>query len=167
MPYRNKVFVSFDGDNDIHYYRLMRAWKQSDRTPFNFFDAHDLNTARDTSTEATIKRRLAERLANSKVLVSLIGEQTRYLYKFVRWELERGRELGLPIIGVNLNGLRWQDHDRCPPVIRDGLAIYVSFQPRILQHALENWPTEHVRLGREGKTAPYYYNQSVYSNLGI
>ena len=49
MAYRNKVFISFDGDNDIHYYRLMRAWKQNDYTDFNFFDAHDINTARDTS----------------------------------------------------------------------------------------------------------------------
>ena len=167
MAYRNKVFVSFDGDNDIHYYRLMRAWKQSDRTSFNFSDAHGVNTALDTSTEVTIKRRLGQRMANSKVLVSLIGEQTRYLYKFVRWELEHGRNLGLPIIGVNLNGLRWQDPDRCPPVIRDSLAIYVSFQPSILQHALENWPSEHVKLGREGESGPFYYNQSIYSNLGI
>ena len=53
MAHRNKVFVSFDGDNDIHYYRLMQAWKQNDRTAFNFFDAHDINTARDTSTEET------------------------------------------------------------------------------------------------------------------
>ena len=75
--------------------------------------------------------------------------------------------LGLPIIGVNLNGLRWQDTDRCPPVIRDSLAIYISFQSKILQHALENWPSEHARLRSAGRTGPYYYNQSVYSNLGI
>lgn len=89
MAYRNKVFVSFDGDNDMHYYRLMRAWKQNDNSPFNFFDAHELNTSLDSSTEATIKRRLSDRLANSKVVVSLIGQRTRYLYKFVRWELEQ------------------------------------------------------------------------------
>ena len=51
MAYRNKVFVSFDGDKDIHYYRLMRAWKQNDNTSFDFLDAHDINTALDTSTE--------------------------------------------------------------------------------------------------------------------
>jgi hypothetical protein len=28
MAYRNKVYVSMDADNDLHYYRLMRAWKQ-------------------------------------------------------------------------------------------------------------------------------------------
>ena len=79
MAYRNKVFVSFDGDNDIRYYWLMCAWKQNDNISFNFFNAHDINTARDTSTEITIKRRLRERLLNAKVFVSLVGSRTKYL----------------------------------------------------------------------------------------
>ena len=156
MSYRNKVFVSFDGDNDIHYYRLMKAWKQNDRTQFNFFDAHYLNTALDTSTEETIKRRLSERLSNAKVVVSLIGERTRYLYKFVRWELEQAIYRDIPIIGVNLNGRRSRDMDRCPPVIRDALIIYVSYKPAILQYALENWPNRYRSLQAEHKTGPYY-----------
>lgn len=167
MAYRNKVFISFDGDNDIHYYRLMRAWKQNDHTDFNFFDAHDINTARDTSLESTIKKRLRERLSNAKVFVSLIGAHTRYLYKFVRWELEQGLALGLPMIGVNLNGKRSQDLDRCPPVIRDALVVYVSFQPAILQHALESWPAEYHRLSSDGVSGPRYYNDEVYRRLGI
>lgn len=167
MPYRNKVFVSFDGDNDIHYYRLMQAWKQNDYTPFNFFDAHDINTALDTSTEYTIKRRLAERLANAKVVVSLIGKRTRYLYKFVRWELDQALKRGIPIIGSNLGGLRFQDADRCPPVIRDALVVYTSFQPVILQYALENWPKEYARLHTQGTTGPHYYPESVYRRLGL
>ena len=68
MAYRNKTYVCFDGDNDIRYYNLMKAWKQNDNTNFNFYDAHDINTALDSSTEETIKRRLRERLINSKVL---------------------------------------------------------------------------------------------------
>ena len=167
MPYRNRVFVSFDGDNDMHYYRLMKAWKQNDSTPFDFYDAHDINTARDTSMEETIRRRLAERLSHSKVFVSLIGERTRYLYKFVRWELEQAIARNLPIIGVNVNGLRMRDDNRCPPAIRDVLVMHVSYQPAILQHALENWPNQHHSLKREGNSGPYYYRDQVYRDLGI
>ncbi len=167
MAYRNKVFVSFDGDNDIHYYRLMQAWKQSDHTDFNFFDAHDLNTALDTSTDETIKRRLSERLANARVVVSLIGEQTRYLYRFVRWELEQAVRRDLPIIGVNLNGKRSLDSERCPPVIRDELVDYISFQAAILQYALENWPSEYQRLKAQHESGSRYYPQSVYQRLGL
>ena len=167
MAYRNKVFVSFDGDKDIHYYRLMRAWKQNDNTPFNFNDAHDLNTALDTSTEETIKSRLRDRLKNSNVFVVLIGENTRYLYKFVRWEMEQAIKLNLPIIGVNLNQTKSLDGTRCPPVIRDALAVYISFNVAILQYALENWPSFYNQVKSQGKTGPYYYKDSIYKGLGL
>ncbi len=42
MAYKNKVYVSMDADNDLHYYYLMKAWKQNDNTEFNFYDAHDI-----------------------------------------------------------------------------------------------------------------------------
>lgn len=167
MAYRNKVYVSFDGDNDINYYWLMRAWKQNDKTNFNFYDAHDLNTARDSSLEKTIKGKLRQRLLNTKIFVVLIGESTRYLYKFVRWEMEQALELNLPIIGVNLNGLRFQDSERCPPIIRNELAVYISFNARILQHTLETWPDNHNFLKQQEMSGPYYYKQSVYTNLGL
>ncbi len=167
MAYRNKVFVSFDGDNDIHYYRLMRAWKQNDRSPFNFYDAHDVNTALDTSLELTIKRRLSERMSNAKVVVSLIGDKTRYLYRFVKWELEQALKRDLPIIGVNLNGKRHQDVKLCPPIIRNELIVYVSFNVNILQFALENWPQSYSSLRQQGKTGPYYYGSDIYKKLGL
>lgn len=167
MAYRNKTFVSFDGDNDMRYYRLMTAWKANDRFDFNFYDAHDLNTARDSSQEQTIKRRLRERLNNAKVVVSLIGDRTRFLFKFVRWELEQALQLGIPIVGVNLSGRRSQDVNLCPPVLRDELVIYVSFRPAIIQHALIDWPSHFDRLRREGESGPYYYTDDVYQQLGI
>ena len=65
MAYRIKTFVIFDGDNDIRYYYLMKAWEQSDSTNFNFYDAHELNTAIDSSQTNSIRRKLAERIENS------------------------------------------------------------------------------------------------------
>ena len=167
MAYRNKVFVSFDGDNDMHYYRLMRAWKQSDNTQFDFYDAHELCQSRDSSLEETIKRSLRNRLVNSKTFVLLIGEHTRYLFKFVRWEMEQALSLDLPFIAVNLNQIRRQDIERCPPLIRDSLAVHISFNARIMQFALENWPTSHENLKRQYKSGPYYYDDSVYNSLGL
>ncbi len=167
MAYRNKTYVCFDGDRDMHYYRLMCAWKQHEGINFNFYNAHDLNTARDDSQEASIKRQLRERIKNSTVLVVLIGEQTRYLHKFVRWEMEQAIEMGLPIIGVNLNGIRKQDSDRCPPVIRDELAIHVSFNAAVLQYALENWPASHHKYVGDNKSGAFYYKTEVYQKLGL
>ncbi len=167
MAYRNKTYVCFDADNDIHYYRLMQAWKQNDNTSFNFHDAHDLNNLLPTSSEETIKRKLRERMHNTKMFIVLIGEQTRYLYRFVRWEMELALNLGIPIIAVNLNMKRSKDNDRCPPIIRDELAIHVSFNAAIIQYALEHWEQRHYELKKQGETGSYYYKNTVYEGLGL
>lgn len=166
MAYRNKTYIAFDGDNDMHYYRLMTAWKANDGFSLNFHNAHDLNTARDSSQEESIKRQLRERFANSKLLVVLIGANTRYLTKFVKWEMEVALRLGLPIIGVNLNGSRRMD-ERCPPAIRDQLVVYTSFNHNIIEHAMEHWPAEFHSLSAAGNTGARYYNDDLYRRLGL
>lgn len=167
MAYRNKTYVCFDADNDIHYYRLMQAWKQNDNTEFNFHNAHDLNRLLPTSNEETIKQKLRERLNNTKVFVVLVGDNTKYLYKFVKWEMEQALKLGLPIIAVNLYGKRSRDDERCPATVKAELAIHISFNSRILQYALEDWSVDHYRYKAEGKTGPYFYKESVYQKLGL
>lgn len=167
MPYRNKVFVSFDGDNDMHYYRLMLAWKQSDHTSFTFHNAHDLNTARDSSLEESIKRQLSIRLQNTKVFVSLVGQNTRFLYKFVRWEIEQAVRLNIPIVAVNLNGFRTLDLERCPPLLRDASALHVSFNPKVLEHALDMWPDYLSQIPAEARYPWYAFEPSVYVRLGV
>ena len=44
-----------------------------------------------------------KQLKNTKVLVILIGENTKNLYKYVRWEIEYAIENDIPIVAVNLN----------------------------------------------------------------
>lgn len=167
MAYRNKTYVAFDGDSDIRYYHLMKAWRQRDSSLFNFHDAHDINNTLDTSTEETIKRRLRERMMNSKVFVLLVGEKTRFLYRFVRWEIELAIKKDFPIIVVNLNNKRTIDRSLCPAIARDTLAIHVPFSSKIVQYALENWSKSHYIYKSEGKNVPYSYNDSVYKSLGM
>jgi hypothetical protein len=167
MSYKNKTFVSFDGDADMRYYRLMQAWKQNDHISFNFYNAHELNSARDTSSEESIKAQLMKRLMNTKVFALLIGENTRYLYKFVRWEIEQALSRNLPIIAVNLNGSRSMDVGRCPPLLKDKLAVHISFNAAIVQYAFENWPAFHETHDDQEKIGPYYYKDNVYKKLGL
>jgi hypothetical protein len=166
MAYRNKTYIAFDGDSDMHFYRLMTAWAEHEHFTFDFYNAHDLNTARDSTQEESIKRQLRERFANSKLLMVLIGEKTRYLTKFVKWEMEVAVRLDLPIIGVNLNGSRAVD-DRCPPTIRKELAIYVPFGMKIVEYAMAGWPNEHRSYRSQGKSGAFHYNQAVYTSLGL
>ena len=165
MSYRNNTYVAFDGDNDICYYRLMQAWKQNDNTDFNFYDAHDINTANDSSTEETIKCRLRERMSNSKIFVLLVGKHTKYLYKFIHWEIEEAIRRDLPIIVVNLNHKRYFDEENCPPILRDKLAVHIDFSTKIMQYALESWPSEYCELKKQGIMEPMHYKASVYNEL--
>jgi hypothetical protein len=150
----------------MSYYRLMTAWKANDNHDFNFHNAHDINSARDSSAEESIKKQLRERFANSKLLIVLIGEKTRYLTKFVKWEMEVALRLSIPIVGVNLDKSR-QQTNLCPPTIKSELAVYVPFGQKIIQHAMDNWPASDAGYRKEGKAGPYYYNDDVYKSLGI
>lgn len=166
MAYHNKVYVSMDADNDLRYYRLMQAWKQNDNIGFNFYDAHDINNIFDKS-ETSIKAGLQERFRNTKVFVLLVGDHTKYLYRYVRWEIEQAIKRDLPCIVVNINGKRSCDYDLCPALMRDHLAIHISFNARILQYALENWPDSNDKHKRDGETGPFYYTDEVYKDLGL
>jgi len=162
--------MCFDGDNDIHYFYLMKAWKHNQTDffkDFSFYDAHEINYARDSSREESIKRQLLERLNNSNLFIVLIGEQTKFLTKFVRWEMEQAVKQNIPILAINLNGKKQIDNDRCPPFLKDKLVLHISFNQRIVEKAINEWIGISDRLKREGKSGPYFYETSVYTQLGL
>ena len=106
MSYRNKTYVIFDGDEDMWAYAYMLGWKNNDKIEFDFFNAHDLKPLTQNASEETVKRRLRERLSNTKQAIVLIGEKTKNLFRFVRWEMDVCKKLDIPIIAVNLNGTK-------------------------------------------------------------
>jgi hypothetical protein len=141
MAYRNKTYVVFDGDTDMWAYRIMQAWKESEHIDFNFYNAHDINSARDTSTEESIKAQLRIRMANAKQMVVLVGEKTKGLRKFVPWEIELARKKDIPIVVANLNKKRRYDSALCPSAIGSEVyTMHVAFQAKIIQYALDNFP---------------------------
>lgn len=165
MAYRNKTYICFDADNDIHYYRLMEAWKENGNIAFDFNNAHELNNLRQGSSEETIKSKLRERMENSKVAIVLIGEHTKDLFKFVRWEIEQAQKMGIPIIVANLNKLKKKDDNLCPAILRNSLALHVAFGQKIINLALNNWPKLHYELTAKGENNDYLYNMSVYKSI--
>jgi hypothetical protein len=167
MAYKDKVYVCFDGENDVRHFQLMKNWEQNDKTPFSFLNAQEFKRSYETIVAATTKRKLREKLITSDVFVVLIGQQTKYLYRVERWEMELALELGRPIIGINLNGLRNLDNELCPPILRDKLVLYISFNAEILQYALENWPESFEKNKSAGSVGPFYYKDPVYGSLGL
>lgn len=169
MSYRNKTFVSFASE-DIHFYRLMTAWKENKKFDFDFFDAHDLNTARDTSSPMTINLRLRQRLQNTKQVVMLIGDVTRRKAArpgtFIGYEARTIKSLGIPIIFANLNKARVVERDRIPDVLLDVFTVSVSFNPSIIQYALDEFPSEYRQHWRS-KHGPHQYSSEHYQFVGL
>jgi hypothetical protein len=167
MAYRNKTFVSFASEN-INSYRLMQAWSANQHIDFDFFDAHDLNTARDSSHRETIERRLTERLANTKQVVLLVGDVTRAKagdgFSFIHHEVTVIKKLKLPVIFANLNQSRTVESNRLPTVLADQYSISVSFQPAIIKYALDEFVSGYVFSADKG---PHHYKPQVYTSLGL
>src|SRR6266481_6947651 len=165
MGYQNKTYVIFDGDKDMWAYAYMKGWKSNENMNFNFFDAHDIRPLTDRASEDTVKNALRQRFANAKQVIVLVGENTKSLYKFVRWEIEIAQKRYLPIIVVNLNGKRRMDPHICPAILRDWTAVHVDFKAKIIQQALDKFPDECAKLD-ESSSGPRYYKDEVYEKLG-
>lgn len=169
MSYRNKTYVAFASE-DIRDYWMMQAWRDNANIDFDFFDAHDINTARDSSEPATIRRRLGERLANTKQAIVLLSDITSAKAanseSFLYYEIETIARLGLPVVFVNLNQSRSIQTQKIPGKLQDPYyTISVSYQPKIIQHALNDYvPEFNENLTKEG---PHRYKEFVYENLGL
>lgn len=153
------VYVAFDGDEDRWAYEYMRGWKANRNVDFDFNDAHDLDTMTSrASDEAYVKSHLRERMRKSSALIVIVGEKTKNLYKYIRWEIELALELKLPIVVVNLNNKNGQDGGLCPPILRDACAVHIPFKLAAIKHAIHNWPAEYAGLdaaSRNGGSRQY------------
>lgn len=169
MSYRNKTYVAFASE-DIRYYRLMQAWRENEHIDFEFFNAHDLATARDTSQPETIRRRLRERLNNTKQVVALgtstgkskAGDGKSFLF----YEIETITKLNLPVVVANLNQDRTVNKGLIPQRFLDEnyYTVSVSFQPKIIQYALDNYVPTYAKSDKKG---PHQYPAKVYEDLKL
>ncbi|GHO98467.1 molecular chaperone Tir [Reticulibacter mediterranei] len=174
MAYRNKTYIAFDGEADLYAYRMMQAWRENEHIDFDFHNAHDLNTARDTSQPETIIARLRERLANTKQAILLVGDTTRSKAaretSFLHYEVEAVRRRGLPVVFANLNQSRKVQTLKLPESLASNYyTISVAWQPKIIKYALDEYVAEFQNnlIADAPKIEPYYYKDFVYEGLGL
>src|SRR5712671_6875462 len=108
MAYRSGTYIAFHaagnnipgGKSDIDYYNLLCAWDANKHHEFKLVNSHEKASAvRDSSRRTTLRESLLERLRNSRNMVLIIGETTRYDTDWVPFEIEKAVDAyGLPII---------------------------------------------------------------------
>jgi hypothetical protein len=169
MGYKDPTYVIFDGDQDKWAYAFMKGWNKNENIDFDFRDAHDLDSMTGRAQdEQYVKGILRERMQQSSAVVLILGEKTKNLHKFVRWELELALELGRPIIVTNLNEKREIDRDLCPAIIKDACAVHVPFKLVAVKNALDAWPASFRRLDAAAKKAgPRHYAAEIYKSWGL
>ena len=145
----------------------MTAWKANDNIDFDFHNAHELNNLRSNTSEKQIKLKLKERLKNTKLMIVLVGESTKNLYKYVRWEMEVGLDLGLPIVVVNLNNYANMDNDLCPKILKSELVLHIKYKPKAIIWAIDNWIDQHKSLLKEREKGPRALTADYYKTNGI
>ncbi|MFK4784799.1 TIR domain-containing protein [Fusobacterium sp. MFO224] len=153
MEGRNKTYVCFDAE-DAPMYELMQTWDENDNFDFNFYDACDLDES-CPEDEEEMRRIISKKMVDAKVLVVLIGENTKYLYKYIKYEIELAVDADLPIIAVNLNGKKEIDKERCPLSIDEALSLHIPFGEKELRLALEKWPSYHEAYSEKGDNKNY------------
>lgn len=109
MAYRNGTYVAFHAGgtpdpiaSDIKYYRLLKAWHENDGIEFRLIDSHEKTAAvRDSSLRETLRTRLKERLNNSRNMLLIIGNTTRFDTDWVPFEIEHAVDrCSIPIVAA-------------------------------------------------------------------
>jgi len=136
MSYRNGTYVAFNGCNttdptqsDIRYYRILEAWHENPKMEFAFINSHEKTYAvKDSSTEETLKRRLKDRLEDSKNLLLICTENTSDNRGMLPWEIDQAINVyKLPIIVAYADTILSPD----TLIIKDSGA-YKGYWPEIL-----------------------------------
>jgi hypothetical protein len=110
VAYRNGTYIAFhaDGNNipggksDIDYYNLLKAWTAKGDNEFAMVNSHEkASSVGDSSLRSTLRDSLLERLRNSKNMLLIIGETTRFDTDWVPFEIEKAVDLyGIPIVAA-------------------------------------------------------------------
>lgn len=109
MAYRNGTYIAFhaDGTNipgtsDIDYYNLLKAWTAKQDDEFSLINSHDkASSVRDASKKATLQASLMQRLRNSKNMLLIIGDTTRFDTDWVPFEIAKAVDVyKLPVIAA-------------------------------------------------------------------
>jgi hypothetical protein len=169
VSYRNKTYVAFASE-DIKYYWMMKAWRDNENIDFDFYNAHDLYVANDSSLPESIKAQLRERIKNAKQVVLLGSAAGRRKggngKSFLAYEVGAILRLNLPVVIANLDDDERVDTAFIPQPLLDAdhYTMSVSFRAAIIKYALDDYASDFSKSTRSGQ---YHYAAETYQRLGL
>ena len=98
MPYKKKVFISYDYDNDKHYKNLLLAWDANRQFDFSIND-HSADVSINSTNASAIKSVISRYINEATYFLVIVGSRT-HRSSWVKWEIEKAVELNKRIIAV-------------------------------------------------------------------
>jgi len=181
MAYRNGTYIAFHagGTNDptasdIRYYRMLKAWHENDSIEFKFINSHEKVAAvRDTSTRQTLRASLRVRINNSKNVLLIVGNTTRFDSDWVPFEIAHAVDAcGLPIIAA-YPGYDWilapsELRPVWPPALASRIdsgaarVIHIPFKRSAIDDAISQFS-----LSYQPPNGLWHYSRDAHRALGL
>lgn len=156
MHKRTRTYVAFDGcdttnpqRSDIKFYNLLKAWHKNNNKDFSYLDAHETTyQVKDSSEEETLKKRLVERLKNSRNMLLILSENTRRYRKMLNFEIQKAIEYKIPIIVAytelesiynNLNKIENYFPEELRKASDNTPCLHIPFKESLIHYALEHF----------------------------
>lgn len=132
MATRNRIFISYDFENDRNYRNLLTAWDQNDLFDFEFYDA-SLKVAVNSDDAAYVRSVIKPKIQRSTHLLCLVGEET-HKSEWVAWEIDKAIEAGKKLVAVKLKSTNATP----PKLLGAGATWAMSFTFASIKTAVES-----------------------------
>ncbi len=181
MAYRNGTYVAFHAngtdvpiDSDIKYYNLLKAWTEKTDDEFAMVNSHEKTGAvRDSSKKQTLRASLQERLRNSKNMVLIIGQTTRFDTDWIPFEIACAVDTySIPIIAAYPGYGPILEPNKFSPLWPKALAdrinnrnarvIHIPFKKEPIRAAIDHYDHSNLPKGSLG-----FYTLEAYKKWGL
>ena len=129
---KNRVFISYDYDNDNKYKNMLLAWDKNKDFDFSLYDM-SVDVSVDSDDAAAIKRVISARIGESTHFLSLVGNNT-YKSGWVKWEIAKAVELKKKLVAVKID----KDNQTPPGLFNVGAKWALSFNFDAVKKALDD-----------------------------
>lgn len=98
-----KLFVSYRADEEgAKYKNMLVAWSKNDNGHFDIkFEDTSVGVSINSEDANYIKRRIKEKISESKTVLVLIGKET-HKSEWVEWEIDKALELNKKVVAVKI-----------------------------------------------------------------
>lgn len=165
MAFSDQIYVAYDGNNDSVYFKQMLKWQRSNGDAFPLIDGYEVFKLIDKESDESVKAKLHDCMSRAQVFVILITATTKSYRRLIRWQIEYAIAHSMPMIAMNVNGIRSVDYDRAPTVLKKNLSMHITFNPMLLEYALDRWPQSHVLHQQKEHAYTMRYSEQVYDQL--